>query len=280
MIVGSRAPLPPPASRAERRRVPWRLPHPVRRINVAATTRRTRAIASPRRTALAVTLAAAMAVPASGARAQVVPPDSAATTSVPTAAAAAPPSAGATPDAAPLPVFLTVGMGYGQRFDGCAQCVSPQDVESFTAHVSVGKYLVPGLGIGVDASVWRRGHPGLAIGADSLSAGTPTRLVNQLGNASLTLSWQTWHVFLRAGLGVALGQQDLQDAEGTISTARGIGVGYSFGAGATVPLASVVSLALFANWNTGSYDLSTPTEIVARGVSHELIEVGFGLTLR
>ena len=60
-----------------------------------------------------------------------------------------------------LPIFLTVGLGYGQRWDPCAYCSSARNTQSFTGHVSIGKYITRGLGIGVDASVWRRAHPGL-----------------------------------------------------------------------------------------------------------------------
>ena len=39
-----------------------------------------------------------------------------------------------------LPVFLTFRAGYGQRSDPCAQCASSEKTESFTGHISVGKY--------------------------------------------------------------------------------------------------------------------------------------------
>ena len=42
----------------------------------------------------------------------------------------------------------------------------------------------------------------------------------------------------------------------------------------------MVSLVIFANWNVGSYDLSTPLAVIERGVEHRYVEVGFGLTLR
>jgi hypothetical protein len=137
-----------------------------------------------------------------------------------------------------------------------------------------------GLGVGMDASVWRRGHPGVPAAADSLGAGRATKLVNQLGNASLTFSVQRWQIFARAGIGLALGQQDLQDVAGNVTTATGMGIGYSLGGGITLPLASLVSLAFFGNWNVGSYDLTTPTAVIERGVRHEYVELGFGLTIR
>lgn len=209
-------------------------------------------------------------------RAQAASPDS---TAVPVATPG--PAAEEPPPAAGLPIFLTVGLGYGQRFDPCAQCASPQNLDSFTGHLSLGKYVMPGLGIGVEASAWRRGHPGLPMAADSAGAGgTPTTLVNQLANASVALSYETWHVFVHAGVGIAMGQQDVQDTEGSIAAAKGMGVGYTFGGGATLPLASMVSLAVFANWNVGSYDLATPTQVLERGVRHEFVELGFGLTTR
>lgn len=179
-----------------------------------------------------------------------------------------------------LPLFLTVGIGYGQRFDSRSQCSNPQNIQSFTGHVSIGKYLTRELGIGVDASVWRRGHPGAPGAPDSLGVPTPTTLVNQLGNVSLSLSLEAWHIFVRAGVGIALGRQDLQDAGGLVTSATGLGLGYSVGGGATLPLASLVSLAIFANWNAGRYDLITPSEVLDRGATHRYVELGFGLTLR
>ena len=131
------------------------------------------------------------------------PPDSAA------AAIQAPPEGGG------LPIFFTVGLGYGQRFDRCAYCASTQNIRSFTGHVSLGKYVAGGLGVGVD-----------------------------------------------------------------VTTASGMGVGYSLGGGATLPLASLASLVLFVNWNVGSYDLATPAAVLERGVKHKFVELGFGLTVR
>ena len=60
----------------------------------------------------------------------------------------------------------------------------------------------------------------------------------------------------------------------------GAGVGFSVGAGATLPLVSVVSIAFFANYNFGAYDLATPTAVLERGVKHEIVELGFGISTR
>ncbi len=179
-----------------------------------------------------------------------------------------------------VPIFLTFGIGYGQRLDPCAYCASARNTQSFTGHVSIGKYVTRGLGIGGDASVWRRTDPGLPGTVDSLGVASPTVLLNQLGNVSMSLSFATWHLFVRAGVGLAMGRQDIQDASGDVATASGLGIGYSLGGGATLPLASLVSLVVFANWNVGSYDFTTPSAVIERGVKHEYIEVGFGLTLR
>lgn len=184
------------------------------------------------------------------------------------------------PPASGVPIFLTVGLGYGQRVDRCAFCASTKNTQSFTGHASIGKYVAGGLGVGVDASVWRRGHPGLPGPVDSLGVAPPTVLDNQLGNASMSLSSAVWNFFVRGGVGLAIARQDIQDQAGEIATASGLGIGYSFGGGATLPLASMVSLLIFANWNVGSYDLSTPLAVIGRGVKHRYVEVGFGLTLR
>jgi hypothetical protein len=96
----------------------------------------------------------------------------------------------------------------------------------------------------------------------------------------MTLSFATWHVFVRAGVGVAMRWQDMQDSGGDITTASGTGVGYSLGGGATLPLASLASLVVFVNWNVGRYDLATPVAVIERGVKHKYVELGFGLTVR
>ncbi len=36
-----------------------------------------------------------------------------------------------------LPLFLTLGVGYGQRLDRCAYCASARNTQSFTGHVSI-----------------------------------------------------------------------------------------------------------------------------------------------
>ena len=183
-----------------------------------------------------------------------------------------------------LPIFLTVGAGYGQRTDPCAHCASAENTDSFTGHVSVGKYLGYGVGIGIDASVWEKAHPGPRIAADSTAALGPTSLSNRLGNASVSLSWQVWRLFVRAGGGLAWGHQDIEgiaeDGRPTVQRAFGKGVGYSVGAGFTLPLAGAVSMAFFGNYNVGTYDLASPEGVVERGVTHEYLELGFGLTIR
>ena len=179
-----------------------------------------------------------------------------------------------------LPIFLTFGAGYGQRNDACAQCTSARNTESFTGHLSVGKYFGYGIGVGIDASVWEKGHPGPEV----TTAVGPTSLSNRLGNASLTLSWQVWRLFVRGGGGVAWGHQDIEgvDGEGEAMVARasGKGIGYSFCGGITLPLASAVSLAILGNYNVGTYDLTAPGGVVERDVRHEYLELGFGLTIR
>lgn len=180
-----------------------------------------------------------------------------------------------------LPVLLTVALGYGQRLDGCVACVAPENTTSFTGHVALAKPLAGSLAIGLEGSVWRRGHPGPPGAPDSLGVPVPTTLSNTLGNASLVFSYQLWRVFVRAGGGVAWGSQDLAAEEApSIERASGMGLGYTVGAGVTLPLAGPVSLAFFGNWNAGFYDLASPTRVVARGAEHSYYEVGVGLTLR
>ena len=185
---------------------------------------------------------------------------------------------------ASLPIFLTLGMGYGQRNDPCTNCPSPDNTDSFTGHLSLGRYLGHGLGIGIDASVWKRGHPGPLAAADSAGVQAPTTLSNMLGNASLTLSFQLWHFFLRGGGGLAWVRQDLAstdaDGEPTIVTASGLGIGYSVGGGITLPLGGMASIAFFGNWNVGQYDLMSPTAVLERDAKHEYLELGMGITLR
>lgn len=186
------------------------------------------------------------------------------------------------PVPAGLPVFATVGFAFGQRRDGCALCPSPDDDQSFAAHLSVGKYLAYGLGVGVDASMWRRSRPaGFADPEDP--EGGPATLTNTLGNASVVFSWQAWHVFARAGGGLAWGAQDgvgTGDDADTVVSSTGMGVGYTVGGGITLPLHPMISLAFFGNYNVGQYDLTDPVGIVMRDTRHEVLELGIGVTIR
>ena len=183
-----------------------------------------------------------------------------------------------------LPVFATLGFAFGQRRDGCALCPSPDDDESFAAHLSVGKYLVHGLGVGVDASMWRRSRPTGLVGAEAGEEDAPLALTNTLGNASLVFSVERWHAFVRLGGGLAWGQQDTTGDDGdggtTIVPMSGMGIGYTVGAGLTLPLHPMISLAFFGNYNVGLYDLTSPEGGIVRDARHEIVEIGVGLSLR
>lgn len=183
-----------------------------------------------------------------------------------------------------LPVFVVLGLGYGNRSDDCILCASPEDNKSFTGHLGVGRPLGHGFGVGLDVSVWRRGRPGTPLLADSSGVPVETSLANTLGNLSVSVSYDFWHLYARAGAGVAFGAQDLEtlDANGDllVHTASGWGVGYSAGLGLTIPVASVVSLSIFANWNVGHYDMISPQGLTERQAKHEYVEVGAGLAVR
>lgn len=183
-----------------------------------------------------------------------------------------------------LPVFLTLGLGFGQRKDGCVLCSSPLDDKSFTGHLSLGRPLGKGIGVGVDVSAWRRGRPGTPGPADSTGVPVATNLSNMLGNASVTASYQVWHSFVRVGAGFAWGHQDLEEldeaGEPVVVRASGKGIGYSLGGGLMLPVHPMISLAVFGNWNAGRYDLSSVNGVMARDSQHRFYEVGFGLTLR
>lgn len=183
-----------------------------------------------------------------------------------------------------LPVFVVLGAGYGNRSDDCVLCESPEDNRSFTGHLSVGRPLGRGFGVGVDMSLWRRARPGTPLPPDSTGVPGESSLANTLGNLSISLSYDFWHLYVRAGGGVAFGSQDLEtsDADGDIMvhTASGWGVGYSAGAGLTIPLASVVSLTVFGNWNVGQYDMISPQGLTERAAKHEYLELGVGVAVR
>jgi len=112
----------------------------------------------------------------------------------------------------------------------------------------------------------------------------PVALSNRLGNASLSLSWQVWRLWVRGGGGLAWAYQDIEgvdeEGEAMVERASGKGIGYSFGGGLTLPLAGAISLALFGNYNFGTYDLVSQAGVVECGVTHEYLELGFGLTIR
>lgn len=182
------------------------------------------------------------------------------------------------------PAFFTIGVGYGLRQDDCVLCVSPEDDQSFTAHVGVGKYLAGGLGVGIDASVWRRTRQRALAAPDTTGPAAATSLSNMLGNASLSVSYHLWHMFAHVGGGVAWGHQDLEETsesgQTTITRVSGIGVGYTLGSGVTVPVYNAISIAIFGNWNVGYYDMSAPGEVVVRGAQHRFYEVGVGITIQ
>lgn len=183
-----------------------------------------------------------------------------------------------------LPFFATLGLGYGQRSDPCAFCSAPENTDSFTGHLSLGKYIGGGFGVGLDASVWRRSHPGPVVAGEGDAEPAATPLVNQLGNLSLVLSWQTWHAFVRGGVGVAIASQGMEDTQvgqsATVITASGKGVGYTVGGGLTLPLTPLIGVALFANHNVGTYDLTSLHGVLQREAEHRYTEIGFGVTIR
>jgi hypothetical protein len=183
-----------------------------------------------------------------------------------------------------LPVYGLVGIGFGNRSDGCVLCESTRDNKSFTAHVSVGRPLGKGFGVGLDASVWRRARPGTPVASEGRGSAESPTLQNILGNLSVSFSYTFWHLFVRAGGGVAYGSQDLEmtggDGAVMVHRASGFGVGYSAGGGITVPLASFVSLAFFGNWNVGHYDMISPRGLSERGARHRYLELGVGVGVR
>lgn len=185
------------------------------------------------------------------------------------------------PPPPPLPAYGILGVGYGNRSDACVLCESPQDNKSFTAHLSVGRPLGKGIGIGLAASVWRKGRPGTPVVADSTGVPTAGSLANMLGNASVSVSYRYWRFFAQAGGGVAFGSQDLEmtgsGGELLVHTATGWGIGYTAGAGFTVPVASMVSLAFFGNWNVGHYDMVSPQGLTERAAKHQYLEFGVGV---
>ena len=183
-----------------------------------------------------------------------------------------------------LPVTVVLGVGYGERSDECFLCDSPENNKSFTGYLSIGRPLGHGLGISLDASVWMKGRPGTPGAVDENGVPTPSSLRNMLGNLSASVFLEVWQVWVRAGGGMAFGSQDLEmtaaDGSMAVHTARGFGVGYSAGAGFTIPLASVASLAVFGNYNVGTYDMVSPQGLTERGARHEYLELGIGVSAR
>lgn len=210
-------------------------------------------------------------------------PDSLVSDSLPAGASGAPADSVAPPEPG-LPLYAVLGLGFGSRSDACVLCETPQDNKSFTGHLSLGRPLGDGIGIGLDVSIWRKGRPGTPLAADSTGIPVATSLTNMLGNVSVSFSYQFWRLFVRAGGGLAFGSQDLEMTGTTgdilIHTASGWGVGYSAGGGFTVPLASMVSLAFFGNWNVGQYDMVSPQGLTEREAKHQYLELGVGLAVR
>jgi hypothetical protein len=170
------------------------------------------------------------------------------------------------------------------RNDGCVLCGSPEEDKSFSAYLSVVRPLWKGVGVGLDVSVWRKGRPGTPGPLDGDGIPEPTSLSNMLGNLSVSFSYDYWHFFARAGVGLAFGSKDLEmeNPEGDIipHTASGFGPGFSAGAGFTIPVASMVSLAFYGNWNRGHYDMVSPQGLIERDATHQYLEFGVGVAMR
>lgn len=183
-----------------------------------------------------------------------------------------------------VPVLAVLGFGYGMRNDGCILCESPEEDNSFSAYLGIVRPLWHGIGVGVDVSVWRKGRPGTPGALDPEGVPEPKSLSNILGNLSVSFSYDYWHLFARAGAGISLGRQDLEmeNQEGNIitHTAAGWGPGYSVGGGITVPVASMLSLAFYANYNAGFYDLVSPQGLTERDANHRYLELGIGVAMR
>lgn len=189
------------------------------------------------------------------------------------------------------PVSIVLGIGWGMRQDDCIGCAEAQNTDSFSGHLALTKPLVAGLGVGLDASVWQRGHPapagatrpGDGSGAAGDGADSP-RLTNRLANLSVVFSYQAGYLYLRGGVGGALGWADLVEDDGNggavIATASGKGVGFTAGGGLLLPVAGNLGLAFYANWNYGKYDLTSPTAVVARDATHDYLELGVGIAFR
>jgi opacity protein-like surface antigen len=105
-----------------------------------------------------------------------------------------------------------------------------------------------------------------------------------LANISVSFSYDYWHLFVRAGAGVAYGSKDLEKENPSgdiiVHRASGWGPGYTLGAGVAIPLASMVSLAFYGNWNVGHYDMVSPQGLIERDAKHQYLELGVGVTVR
>jgi len=180
-----------------------------------------------------------------------------------------------------MPVRVILGVGYGERSDECFLCDNPKNNKSFTGYLSVGRPLGHGLGLSLDASFWMKGRPGTPGAVDENGVPTPSSLRNMLGNLSASVFLEVWRVYVHAGGGLAFGSQDLEmtaaDGSMAVHAARGFGVGYSVGAGFTIPLASMAHLAVFGNYNVGSYDMVSNQGLTERGAKHEYLELGIGV---
>jgi hypothetical protein len=200
------------------------------------------------------------------------------------------PSSEPPPDSIPvvepfaIPVHAVLGFGYGMRNDGCVLCESPRENRSFSAHLSVVRPIWNNVGVGLDVSAWRKSRPGTPGPLDPEGIPEPTSLANMLGNASVSVSYDYWHLFVKAGVGLAFGSKDLEmeNSQGDviIHTASGFGPGFTAGAGVTVPVASMVSLAFYGNWNMGRYDMVSPQGLIERDATHQYLELGIGVAVR
>jgi len=182
------------------------------------------------------------------------------------------------------PVYAVLGLGYGMRSDGCVLCESPEEDSSFSVYLGVVRPLGKGFGVGLDVNLWRRGRPGTPGPLDPEGVPEPIPLSNTLANLSVSFSYDYWQLFVHAGAGLAFGSQDLEmeNPEGAIiiHTASGLGPGFTAGAGITIPVASMVSLAFYGNLNVGHYDMVSPQGLTERSAKHQYLELGVGVGMR
>ena len=132
-------------------------------------------------------------------------------------------------------LFVGIGLGWGSLDITCEGCEMDRE-SGFSGNFRIGGAVSDQVLIGAESEGWYK-----SIEGASISFGTLT--------ASAYFYPASKGLYLRGGIGLAV----LSASDGGFSDSD-TGLGFSFGAGYDIPVASKTALTPYANWMFGSFD--------------------------